>query len=187
MYPKYLKYRAKSIRLPNYDYSKCGAYYITICTHNRECIFGKIKNNRVILNKMGEVANDYWKEIPIYFPFIKLGRFGIMPNHIHSVLVIRDVDFFCRDTACRVSTKLPAGGSKESFGRPTKNSIPTILRSYKAAVTRILRIEHSISDFIVWQRGYYEHIIENEKEYWAIENYIKLNPKNWKDDDFYKS
>ena len=82
------KYRIKSTRLPGYDYSKNGYYFITICTKNREYFFGCIENEIVILSKIGKIINTFWKEISKKFKFVKLDEFVIMPNHIHGIVMI---------------------------------------------------------------------------------------------------
>ena len=78
----------RSIRLKGYDYSQNGAYFVTICVQNRECLFGKIKNGEMILNDAGKMTEKYWKEIPGHFPNVILDAFVIMPNHTHGILII---------------------------------------------------------------------------------------------------
>ena len=82
------KYRIPSNRLKNWDYSTNAAYFITICTQNREHYFGEIKNGEMQLNELGENATRFWLDIPIHFPFIELGNFVVMPNHTHGILII---------------------------------------------------------------------------------------------------
>ena len=81
----------RSISLKSYDYSKPGAYFITICTHNPLCTFGEIVNGEMILNEFGKIAQQYWLEIPKHFLNIELDEFNIMPNHIHGIIFITDV------------------------------------------------------------------------------------------------
>ncbi len=187
MHQKYLKYRAGSIRLHDFDYSRYGAYSITVCTYVKDFIFGYVYNSQMHLSDKGRIADTFWRRIPMHFPNAKLGRHVIMPNHLHGVLfMLGRGDFGRRDTACRVSTKKIIGTAKEAFSKPTIGTLPTIIRSYKAAVTRCLMIADLSSDNTIWQRGYYEHVIGDKKELWAINNYIKYNPKNWEIDDYYK-
>lgn len=81
----------RSIRLNGYDYSQTGVYFITICTQNRECLFGEVVNGAMRLNGLGEIAQRCWNEIPAHFPHVKLDAFVVMPNHVHGVLwVVRD-------------------------------------------------------------------------------------------------
>ena len=88
------KYRISSARLKNWNYGSPGFYFMTICTGNRKHFFGDIieKNNIAILNptNIGKIANEYWVEIPIHFPFVELDEYVIMPNHIHGILSIID-------------------------------------------------------------------------------------------------
>ena len=82
------KYRIKSTRLQNWDYGWNGAYFITICTHNREHYFGEIVDGKMKPTDIGELAEKYWHEIPKHFQFVKLHEFVVMPNHIHGIIVI---------------------------------------------------------------------------------------------------
>lgn len=84
------KYRIPSTRLQTWDYSKNGAYFITICTQNREHFFGYIQNGMMQLSEIGKLAERYWLEIPGHFPFVELGNFVVMPNHFHGILIINN-------------------------------------------------------------------------------------------------
>ena len=81
----------KPNRLKNYDYSRVGAYFITICVHNRECLLGYLKNEEMILLDVGRIANDFWLQIPNHFPGVELGEFIVMPNHIHGIIIINQI------------------------------------------------------------------------------------------------
>ena len=81
------KHHRRSIRLKNYDYAS-GAYYVTIVTYKRECLFGEIVDNEMYLSTYGEVVQKWWGEIPIYFPNVNLAAFVVMPNHVHGIIVI---------------------------------------------------------------------------------------------------
>ena len=82
------RHRRRSIRLRGYDYTRPGAYFVTICTHNRECLFGKIIDGEMVLNHAGQMVLDVWNEIPKYYPGIVIDAFQIMPNHIHGIIKI---------------------------------------------------------------------------------------------------
>ena len=90
--PKYNpeKHHRRSMRLQGYDYSQAGLYFITICTHNRECLFGDIANGEMIWNDMGKIANEYWLEIPNHFPNAVLHEHIVMPNHTHGIIELTD-------------------------------------------------------------------------------------------------
>ena len=141
------KYRIKSMRLPNWDYGNNGRYFITICTQNRICFFGKIINREMQLNTMGKLAYKYWDEIPIHFPFVKLGEFAIMPDHMHGILIIDKTDVESKtiivDTLhCNVSTTNTKNQQMANIS-PKPGSISTIIRSYKSVVTKNVRKIHT--------------------------------------------
>lgn len=82
------KHHRKSIRLKGYDYSQAGAYFVTIVTYQRDCLFGEIVNGELMLNEYGKIVQKWWDEIPIHFPNVELGAFVIMPNHIHGIIFV---------------------------------------------------------------------------------------------------
>ena len=81
-------HRRRSIRLQGYDYSQAGAYFITICTQNRECMFGEIVDGKMVLNHAGNMIQTIWDEIPFHYAGIEIDEFAVMPNHIHGIIVI---------------------------------------------------------------------------------------------------
>jgi len=83
------KHHRRSIRLPDYDYSQPGAYYVTIVAWHRECLFGEVVNGEMRLNKFGLVAKQQWEKLPDRFPNIGLGAYVVMPNHTHGIIVIK--------------------------------------------------------------------------------------------------
>lgn len=163
------RHHRRSIRLQKYDYSEIGAYFITICTYNRECLFGDIVNDAVILNELGVIAHDEWLRTVEMRKDIGLDEFVIMPNHLHGVITIKG-------HAQRAPTF-------EQFGKPTSSSVPTIIRGYKSAVTKQINEVYRAHEIKVWQRGYYEHVIRNEKSFCQIREYIVNNPMNWQQDE----
>jgi putative transposase len=161
----------RSIRLQGYDYSQAGAYFVTMVTYQRDCLFGKIENEEMKLNDFGKIADECWRAIPEHFPFVELGTYVVMPNHVHGIIVITGDG---RGTKFRAPTV-------EQFGKPTVGSLPTIIRTYKAAVTRRIGRDHNATS--IWQRNYHEHIIRNEREMDNIWRYIENNPSAWLEDD----
>jgi putative transposase len=93
--------RRRSIRLPDYDYTADGAYFVTICSYEKECIFGEIVEGKMILNEWGTIAQTSWSAIPDHFPNTVLDVFVIMPNHVHGIIIIDDR----RGLACQTLTK----------------------------------------------------------------------------------
>lgn len=84
-----------SIRLKNYDYSQSAAYFITICTHQKECIFGEIINDEMHLNSFGNIAQSHWQKLTNYYSYLELDEFIIMPNHLHGILILNDIPVNC--------------------------------------------------------------------------------------------
>jgi len=159
----------RPLRLQQYDYSQVGAYFITICVHNRQHLFGNIADGQMHLNDAGCVAEQCWIEIPRHFNFIELDEFVVMPNHMHGIIVISDIR---RGTACRAPTL-------EQFGKPVPGSLPTIIRSFKSAVTRTVNTIRDTPGIPLWQRNYYEHVIRDEDALNRIREYIITNPMRW--------
>ncbi len=180
------KHRRRSIRLPGYDYTRPGAYYITIVTFKRACWFGEIANGEMKLSKVGQIVRREWLRLPSRFPNVELDEFIVMPDHLHGIIVIVDSrrrgtgDLSTAKVKATTPVPLPAG---ENFGGPVPGSIPTIIRSFKAAVSfRINSLVRKTAQS-VWQRNYYEHLIRDEIEWNSIRLYIQSNPINWELDN----
>ena len=183
------KYRILSARLQSWDYGNNGSYFITICTKNREHLFGEILNEEMHLNEIGNIADKYWKEIPIHFPFIELGNYVVMPNHVHGILIIdknRIDQTSCRDKACLVSTTTTHESNKTNGQMRCQNqgkkTISSVTGSFKSVVTKNANLKNS--DF-AWQPRFHDHLIRDAESFERIQIYIKNNPKNWKEDKFY--
>ena len=177
--------RRKSIRIKNYDYSQNGAYFVTICAQNRACLFGKIKKGKMILNNFGKIAHRELQKTAEIRKNVSVFCFVVMPNHIHAVFVIDNGDNNCTGTDNNCTGTARRAPTREQFGKPTKNSIPTIVRGYKSAVTKHINELRKTPKSPVWQRNYHEHIIRNEKTFAMICDYIFHNPEKWRDDKFF--
>ena len=191
------KYRIKSTRLQNWDYGWKGAYFITICTHNREHYFGEIINNNMVLSEIGKIAKSEWiKTFKIRVEMnLEMGEYVIMPNHIHGIIIIGDNEYnsqqcIGRGAMHRVSTdnnhRVSADNNHRvsadnKFGPQSKN-LASIIRGYKSSVTTYAH-KNGFDDF-AWQSLFYDHIIRNEKSFNKISEYIINNPMNWKNDKF---
>lgn len=194
------KYRIASARAQWWDYGWNGAYFITICTKNRKHFFGEIHNGTMKLSHLGVIADIFWHEIPNHAPFVELGDFVVMPNHIHGILVLDKPDDGNNTVEVRHAlplrralplsskrqqskpspTPLPQPG-KTRFQNQGRNTVSSILGSYKSAVTKHanrLGFENG------WQSLFHDHIIRNNDEYQRISDYIISNPAKWNDDKF---
>ncbi len=123
-----MKFHRRSIRLPNYDYSQSGAYFITICTHQREWLFGEILNEKMLLNEFGNIARTEWLETPKIRPNIKLGEFIIMPNHIHGIIWIKDDEIDCKGTMHRALTTEPRAPTFERLGKEESKDVSGVTK-----------------------------------------------------------
>jgi REP element-mobilizing transposase RayT len=191
----------RSIRLQGFDYTQPGAYFITTVTRDRACLFGQVIDGEMRLNDAGEIARQCWLDIPNHFSNAQLDEFVIMPNHVHGVIVLVESSDMTYNVGARHAVPLPNDAvplpndamplpndavplprdlSKgEKFGNPISGSIPTIVRSYKSAVTKRINECHGTPGAPVWQRGYYEHIIRNHESLNRIREYIMNNPLQW--------
>ena len=158
--------RRKNIRMQGWNFTSPGWYFITICTKGMKSVFGTVANERMVLNKAGIVADKFWREIPTHFPRAVVDEHVVMPDHVHGLLRLVD-----RPTACRGPIET------EAFGKPVAGSVPTIVRSYKAAVSRALGKAHGIP--WAWQGRFYEVRARDEAARANIRNYIRHNPQNY--------
>jgi putative transposase len=206
------KYRIPSARLQSWDYAKDAAYFITICTQNHLPIFGEIKNGNMHLSHVGVIADILWHEIRNHVKQVELGAFVVMPNHVHGILILNgnndctdvaedkrtddkrtddkrtddkrtDVaDDKCTDVACNVSTPPPPKNIQMATISPKSNSVSSIIRSYKSAVTRHAR---RLGYEMEWQTRFHDHIIRDARSFENITNYIINNPANWNKDELH--
>lgn len=180
------KYRIPSARWQGYDYGQNGAYFITICTANRVHFFGEIVKKAIEdpsemqLNALGQLAETIWMEIPQQFPFIELGAFVVMPNHIHGVLIVNKMDG--GDVETRLIASLPPGGITGDKNPMLHDNLSRVVRWYKGRCTFEMR--KLLVDF-AWQSRFHDHVIRNNQSFDNISHYIINNPKNWDKDKFH--
>jgi putative transposase len=163
-----------SIRLRAYDYSQMGAYFVTVCTQNREFIFGEITEGEIRLSDIGQVVVDEWLRTGEVRKNIELDSFVVMPNHFHGIVVIsgngRGVLQYA-PTANQTSLRSPS------------QTIGAIVRGFKSITTKRINIIRNTRGMPVWQRNYYEHIIRTEDELTSLREYIINNPEQWSFDN----
>lgn len=178
----YLHHR-HSIRLPEYDYSQPGGYFVTIATVNHSSIFGKVVDGNVQLSNCGEIARKEWFTSAAIRPYIDLyeDEFIVMPNHIHGIIWVKENEFNSVGAQRRCAPTY--NNEKFSVGSQT---LSAIVCAYKSAVTYKIHELLGEREFPIWQRNYYEHIIRDEQDYENIFNYIVNNPANWKEDSEFK-
>lgn len=150
----------RSVRIKGYDYSHAGLYFITICTQNRDHLFGGIERGVMILNDAGRFAERCWLAIPEHYPGTELHEYVIMPNNVHGIV-----------------------GVQNQYQKIIPRSIGAIVRGFKIGVTKWFRQNTTIHT--AWQRNFYEHIIRDEKSHLNISEYIINNPMTWREDRYY--
>jgi len=169
----------QSIRLHGYDYSRKGAYFITICAKNRQCLFGKITNDKMVLNKYGKIVQDEWMESSRIRKEIKLDYFIVMPNHIHGIIFITNQNPSSRSTE---TNDVGATGRSPLPRGPKPKSLGSFVAGFKSIITKRINEFRKIPGSSVWQRNYYDHIIRNENELHQTREYIVNNPAKWEYD-----
>jgi REP element-mobilizing transposase RayT len=189
--------KRRSIRLPEYDYTQQGAYFITICSHLKKHIFGEITSGSMKLSPVGEIAHYQWHQLPQHFNNIELDTFIIMPNHIHGILIItkpqqpitrRDSPDLSNEDTPQVSTltPFPPSNYKQPHGA-VPGSVGAIIQNYKSRTSRKINTLLRSKINPIWQRNFYEHIIRDETDYERIVEYIENNPISWSDDKYYSN
>jgi putative transposase len=174
----------RSIRLRGYDYSRPGFYFITVCVHERECLFGTIINNQMLTNEYGSIVKVEWIKTAEMRRDVMLGEFVIMPNHFHGILRIienceadptgRKID--------RQEVNRKKGDQQVAPTGPKTKSVGAVMAGFKSAVTKQINTIRDTPGAPVWQRNYFEHIIRNNTDYNQIAEYILTNPQRWKED-----
>ncbi len=178
-----MKRNRRSIRLKGYDYSQSGAYFLTICSQNRECLFGDIINGEMIPNEAGRMVKMVWNEIPSCYPSINVDAFVVMPNHIHGIIFIVGAGpRACPDSGQSRADGQPQNGQPQGVA-PTL-SLPDVVHRFKTMTTK--RYTDGVKqngwprfEGKLWRRNYYEHIIRDERELNRIREYIVNNPAQW--------
>lgn len=173
------RHHRRSIRLPGYDYTRTGAYFVTLVTQQRQCLFGDMVDGAVQLNACGDVALACWRDISRHFPRVRLDAMVVMPNHVHGILWIVDElnDGGAIIVGAQHAAPLPAAPLQSSG--IVSGSLAAVVRSYKSAVTKHINAIRSAAGNPVWQRNYYEHVIRDESSLNRIRRYIDENPSRW--------
>ncbi len=168
------KHRRRSIRLPKYDYTQAGEYFITICSFERSPIFGEIRDQCLELNVFGDIVAQVWSGLPRSFSGLELDEFVVMPNHFHGIL--------------RLTGHVPQVQEWPLQGLPKgtqPGSVGAIVQNFKSISTRRINQIRATPGNRVWHRNYYERIIPDNLARSNIRRYILNNPRSWREDKFY--
>jgi REP element-mobilizing transposase RayT len=203
------RHHRRSIRLRDYDYSQVGAYFVTVCTHNRTCLFGDVVDGEMVTNDAGRIVQAIWKALPLHYPGVALDEFVIMPKHVHGIIVL--------DSGVGAQFIAPpdADGSEGAINRaPTTDIVldsgvgaqfiaplgsggainralttdalsasdrpPTLGDIVRGFKARSTRLLRRDRGYQrVWQRNYYEHVLRDKGSLSRVREYISNNPLHW--------
>ena len=154
----------RSIRLRGYDYSRPGAYYVTVVTHGRRTLFGDVVDGEMRLNDAGRLIVEGWEWLASRHRYVELDAYVVMPNHLHGVIVIAG-----------------EGGSRTA---PTEKRKPLgrLVGAFKTVTTKRVNLARDTPGRMLWQRNYYEHVIRSDEEWNRVREYIINNPMRWEID-----
>jgi REP element-mobilizing transposase RayT len=196
----------RSIRLPGYDYTQPGAYFVTLVVWQRECLLGEVVEGEVRLSPYGQVVWRLWQALPSHAPHLHLGAFVIMPDHIHGILWIMERtgesggeeegeevgkgEAFANRQMLRPNEGSPQPGSpRRANASPRPRPIGTqpgslgaAMQSLKSVSTRQINQLRRTPGAPVWQRNYYERIVRDQAALERITAYILHNPRRWQED-----
>ncbi len=208
---QYWEKQRRSIRLQGYDYSSAGAYFITICTQNRACLFGEISDGTMQLNDAGQMVERVWQSLLQRFPHVCLDAFVVMPNHVHGIVQLRADTLveWAGTPEERAGTRPAPTVDMKSVGAPLVGALPTmddaipddptakwglslgdVIGVFKSIATHQYTIgvkQQNWEPFHkrLWQRNYYEHVIRDETAFQKIWDYIQSNPLSWQLDQLH--
>jgi REP element-mobilizing transposase RayT len=180
----------RSIRLKGYDYHQAGAYFVTVCTQDRACLFGEVIGGEMRLNEAGQMVHDIWNDLPSFYPGVQTDAFIVMPNHMHGIIILVGAG----PRAClaqppvgadpRVCPHQQPQGTGQPQGVAPTLALPDVVHRFKTMTTK--RYADGVKQLgwepfrgRLWQRNYYEHIIRDEKSLNRIREYIVTNPMRW--------
>jgi REP element-mobilizing transposase RayT len=146
----------KEHRLPGYDYSQAGSYFLTLCTQGRACILASV-DKPTELSVLGVLVRKAWLDLPGHYRNVELDEFVVMPNHLHAIVNLKPMD--------------------------KAYALGTVIQGFKAYTAREINRLRNEPGAAVWQRNYHDRVIRDAGEFDRIREYIKMNPSNWMDDE----
>ena len=191
MTPDRKKHQRRSIRLPGYDYTSPGFYFVTFCVHGGECVLGEVVDGEMRLSEWGQVASRYWMRIPDHFQHVQLDAWVVMPNHMHGIIVItrKGEASPANDPSTHNLTLDPARPQDTAHARDAsplqRGSLGAIVGNFKSVMTRRINRLRGMPGTPFWQRNYWEHIIRDDDPLNRIREYIRDNPKRWDEDQLH--
>ncbi|MBI4571534.1 MAG: transposase [Chloroflexi bacterium] len=172
----------RSIRLPSHDYAAPGAYFITICAQDHECMFGEVEAGTVVLNEYGEIVRECWHDLPSHYDNVVLDACVVMPNHVHGIIVLAGGEVGAGLKPAPTMRPAPTGVQERR-----RHGLPEIVRGLKTFSSRRINALRGTAGTPVWQRNYYEHVVRDEDGLSRIRAYIEDNPRRWVEDEYHPS
>jgi putative transposase len=166
------RHRRRSLRAKWQDYSAAGCYFVTICSYERECIFGEIVDGAASLSEPGRIVEFHWRETPSIRRYVTIDAFVVMPNHLHGIITITPLEAIAENRSSDTAARGTAPGS-----------LGAIIQQIKGVTTRHINVLRGVTGVPVWQRNYHEHVIRDADDLDRIRAYITANPFRWRDDE----
>ena len=171
--------RRKTVRLAEYDYTSPGAYFVTLCTHQNQNFFGRIKEGKVLLSEAGEMVCGWWCKIPEKFPNVELDICILMPDHLHGIVIILEPKEEPDSVGADPCVRPEAGRGKQRI-----KGLPQIIKWFKTMTTNgyirgVRQGKWESFDRHLWQRSYYEHVVRRVENISEVREYILNNPLRW--------
>ncbi len=195
-----------SIRLPGFDYTQSGVYFVTLVAWRRECAFGDLPGEAIVLSQVGRIISAEWQRLPQRFPHLQLDEFVVMPNHVRGILIFADRPIEANGVGARrkqesrsgealIASPRPSAAISTGAGDESRREIArgvvagspgAVIGAFKSTTTRLLNLISHTYGVSLWQRNYYEHVIRDEEDLARIRQYILDNPRRWLVDDEYQ-
>jgi putative transposase len=161
----------RSIRLPHFDYRTFTGYFLTICTHEKRCTLGYIADGEMQRSPLGMLVQRCWDDLPKHLSYVRVDASVVMPNHFHGIVFLEPDP---AGAACCAPTA--------DIRQVNPKSLPAVVRTFKAAVSRLARGRIVLLGVLIWQRNYYEHVVRDDQDLDNIRQYILNNPAQWEFD-----
>jgi REP element-mobilizing transposase RayT len=141
--------RRKALRLPTYDYSNAGAYFVTVCVAGKQCLLGSVVDAHVDLSPCGAIVARHLRQLQSRLE-VGVDCFVVMPNHVHAVLILRG-----------------------------DRTLGSVVGCFKAATAREINSHRRESHRAFWQRGFFDHVVRNDGDLERVREYVVSNPIRW--------
>ncbi len=182
------RHHRRSIRLQGYDYTRPGAYFVTIVTQGRLCLFGEVVAGEMRMNNAGRMVQQVWDELALFYEGVQTDAFIVMPNHVHGIIIltgnVRATPRGCPDDATPRGCPNPPSGQARGPAPTLGLGLPDVVHRFKTMTTKRYADGVRANQWTpfpgrLWQRNYYEHIIRDDQSWRRIREYITTNPLRW--------